>query len=435
MRFRVAIATLGCKVNQVESASLGEAFERKGHKLVSFKEKADIYIVNTCAVTARAAYESRQLIRRALKKKPLLVVACGCYAQVAGKELKDLVKEPVLILGQQEKAKLLEIIESLSLPLEKTIISVSDTRDLRVCEPYPLSRFLGHRRAFLRVQDGCSVFCSYCIVPYARGPSRSLPLEEIRSQVRRYLASGYKEIVVTGVHLGLYGRDLSPSRSLLDIVLLLEELKVPRFRLSSLEPLEISDELLDLLARAKGFCPHFHISLQSGSDEVLKKMGRRYQAADFKTLVEKIKKIFPEAAIGADVIAGFPGEREEDFAKTFALLESLPISYLHVFPYSPRPGTKAASWPQVPPDKIAARAKKLQELSKAKRKAFLREQLGSEREVLVLRYVKEQGLYEGLTRNYVSVFFEADSSLLGEIARVKIERAVDSFLYGEIVRN
>ncbi|AEH44825.1 MiaB-like tRNA modifying enzyme [Thermodesulfatator indicus DSM 15286] len=430
MKYRLAITTLGCKVNQVESASLAEQFEKKGYKFVDFKEKADIYIVNTCAVTAKASYESRKLLRQALKNEPLLVVATGCYAQVGAEEILGYLKAPILIVGQREKAKLPEIIESLSLPLKEKHIVISDVKDLKFCEPYPLSYFREHKRAFLRVQDGCSLFCTYCIVPHARGPSRSLNLEKIREQVLRFLAAGYQEIVVTGVHLGLWGRDLSPPKTLLDLVNLLEELGVPRWRLSSLEPQELSEDILYFARKAKGFCPHFHLSLQSGSNEVLRKMGRRYKVENFERLVLKIKELFPDAAIGADVIAGFPAETEKDFEETYALIEKLPLTYLHVFPYSPRPGTPAARWRQVPPHLVAERARKLQELSQAKRKAFYRAQVGQILEVLILRYLEEQGLYEGLSRNYVKVLFEAQEKELGHEISVKVERAVNSWLYG-----
>ncbi|OAG27306.1 tRNA (N(6)-L-threonylcarbamoyladenosine(37)-C(2))-methylthiotransferase MtaB [Thermodesulfatator autotrophicus] len=433
MRRRLAIATLGCKVNQVESASLAEGFEQKGYELVDFKNKADIYVVNTCAVTAKASYESRKLLRQAQKNKPLLVVATGCYAQVGAEEIFEQVEGPLLIAGQKEKAKLPEIVEDLKLPLKEKKVLVSEVKELKTCEPYPLSRFRGHKRAFLRVQDGCSLFCTYCIVPYARGPSRSLSLEEIKAQVIRFLEAGYREIVLTGVHLGLWGHDLTPPRTLLDLLKLLEELDVPRWRLSSLEPQELTEEILAFLKEAKGFCPHFHLSLQSGSDKVLRKMGRRYRAKDFESLLLKIKETFPQAAIGADVIVGFPAETEEDFETTFALIERLPLTYLHVFPYSPRPGTPAARWPQVPPHRIAERARKLQQLSLAKQKAFYRAHVGQTLEVLVLRYLEEQGLYEGLSRNYLKVIFEAKNDDLGRMVLVRVERAVDSWLYGRSV--
>ena len=427
---RLAASTLGCKVNQAETASLLEAFEARGFEIVPFKEEAEVYLVNTCAVTARAAYESRQLLRRALKRRPLLVVATGCYAQVGAEEIQEKVEGPLLVVGQGHKARIPEIVAGLELPLKETIVIRDEVKELRCFEPFPLSRFRGHRRAFLRVQDGCSLFCTYCIVPYARGPARSLPPEGVKAQVARFLAAGHREIVVTGVHLGSWGRDLSPPRDLSHLVALLVELGVPRFRLSSLAPTELSPNLLYRLAEAPGFSPHFHISLQSASDEVLRRMGRRYRQKDFLRVVEEILALFPEAAIGVDVIAGFPGEEEKDFEATYRLLEALPLAYFHVFPYSPRPGTRAATWPQLAPHVVAERARALQALSRAKKKAFYARQVGRSFEVLVLRRNEEQGLLEGLTRHYVTVLFPGGPELLGELVTVRVERMVDTTLYG-----
>ncbi len=430
MAKRLAAFTLGCKVNQVETASLLETFRGQNYQIVSYKDEADIYLLNTCAVTAKAAYESRQLLRRALKRRPLLVIATGCYAQIAAQEIKEKVGGPLLIVGQAYKAKIPEIVSSLSLPLKETKIFLDDVKALRRCEPYPLSRFPGHRRAFLRVQDGCSLFCTYCVVPYARGPSRSLPLEMIEEQVKRFLAAGYLELVVTGVHLGSWGRDLTPQRRLVDLLNLLERLKVYRYRLSSLAPNEFTSDLILFLRDAQGFCPHFHISLQSASDEVLRRMGRRYRREHFVKLVEELIKRFPEAAIGVDVIAGFPGETERDFELTYRTLEALPLAYFHIFPYSPRPKTRAATWPQVPPHVVAERARALQALARAKKKAFYAQQLGKKLEVLVLRYDEERRLLEGLSRNYVTVFFPGEKALIGQVLEVQVERMVDTTLYG-----
>ncbi len=429
---KIAAITLGCKVNQVETASLLEAFSARGYQIVNFKEKADIYLVNTCAVTAKAAYESRQLLRRVTKKAPLLLIATGCYAQIGAEEIKEKIKAPLLIVGQEFKPHIPQIVEKLSLPLQETRVLLSEVRRLTHCEPYPLHRFLGHQRAFLRVQDGCSLYCTYCVVPFARGPSRSLPLPLIKEQVERYLAQGYQEIVITGVHLGLWGQDLKPPQRLLDLLFLLEELKVPRFRLSSLEPREIDRETLAFLQAARGFCPHFHLSLQSASNEVLRKMGRRYRREDFISVVETIGKHFPEAAIGVDVIAGFPAETESAFEETYRLLEELPLAYFHVFPYSPRPGTRAATWPQLPPHLVAERAQRLRTLSRAKKKAFYARQIGKTLELLVLRKDPQTSLWEGLSRNYVTVFFESSLDLLGKLVLVGVERMVDTILYGSL---
>ncbi len=431
---RIAATTLGCKVNQVETASLLERFEEKRFRITSFKDAADVYLVNTCAVTARAAYESRQLIRRALKKRPLLVVATGCYVQIGAKEILDRVEGPVLLVGQDRKAHLVEIVSQLELPLKESRVLVGDISQERSCFPFPLRRFPGHHRAFLRVQDGCNAFCAYCVVPFSRGPARSLPLEEVLRQAERFQKEGYQEIVLTGIHLGLWGQDLSPPKDLVDLLKALIKTNPPRLRLSSLHPTEVNKALLDLAEESGIICPHFHLSLQSGDDEVLAQMGRNYTAGLFEEVVWEIKRRFPEAALGADVIAGFPTESEEAFRRTYELLRRLPISYLHVFPYSPRPRTRAATWPLLPPDKVAKRARALQELARAKKKAFYSAQVGRVLKVLVeRRYDPKRGLYQGLSENYVVVHFSGPPGLEGSILPVRVERLVNEILLGTIV--
>ncbi len=427
---RIAAATLGCKVNQVETASLLEALVAKGGQVVPFKDQADLYLVNTCAVTARAAYESRQLIRRALKRKPLLVVATGCYVQIAPDEVLTRVEKPVLLVGNDRKAHIPQILEEIELPFSKAQVLVGDVSSLRHCTVFVLRRFPGHARAFLRVQDGCSAFCTYCVVPYARGPARSLPLEQVLAQARLFEEEGYQELVLTGTHLGLWGRDLDPPQTLVDLLRALEKAVLPRLRLSSLEPPEVSEDLLTWATSSAKFCPHFHLSLQSADDQVLKAMGRRYTAAQAEDLIQEIRRLFPKAAIGLDVITGFPTETEEAFSQTLSFLERLPLSYLHVFPYSPRPFTPAAAWPQVPPDRIAKRVKRLRELSLAKRKAFALENLGDVRQVLVQQRDSATGLWRGLTENYLSVLFDGPADLEGRIVRVRVSRIVNDIVYG-----
>ncbi len=430
--WRVAGTTLGCKVNQVETVALLEDFARKGAVIVPFKQKADLYLINTCAVTARAAYESRQLIRRALKRDPKLVVATGCYVQIGYEEILSHIKNPIFLVGNDRKREIPNLIEEISIPLNESIVLVGDISKERRCVPFLIDHFFDHSRAFVRVQDGCDTFCKYCIVPFARGPARSLPEELVVAQIKRLKENGYQEIVLTGIHLGLWGRDLKPQRTLLDLLKKIEKLDPPRIRLSSLTPLEITDELLFWAKDSPYFCPHFHLSLQSGDNEILKAMGRRYCVEEFEELVYKIKDLFPQAAIGADVIVGFPGEGEKEFEHTYELLFRLPITYLHVFPYSPRPFTEAAKWPQVPPDKVAQRVRQLRELSHAKRKSFYLEHLGKTLSVLVHKRDRFTNLYKGLSENYITVFFDGPSGLEKKIVPVCLERLVDQFVYGSI---
>lgn len=431
--WRIAVATLGCKVNQVETAALLEEFGRRGLKSVSFKERADLYLINTCAVTAKAAYESRQLIRRALKRNPRLVVVTGCYVQIGHEEILAGVNGPVYLIGNDRKSEIPDLVANLSSPLEKSEVLVGNVLAQRQCSPFLIDHFFDHSRAFARIQDGCSAFCKYCVVPYARGPARSLPEDLVLEQIRRFKEAGYQEIVLTGIHLGLWGRDLDPPKTLLELLQKIEGLNPPRLRLSSLEPLELHEELLLWARSSPIFCPHFHLPLQSGDDEILKKMGRPYQAGDFEDLVWEIKHLFPEAAIGVDVLVGFPGEDEKAFEHTYKLLKRLPVTYLHVFPYSPRPLTEAAKWPQVPSHIITQRVRRLKELSQAKRKAFYLEQVGKILNVLVQKRDRATGLYRGLSENYVPVLFDAPQELEKKIVPVLVERVVHELVLGRLV--
>ncbi len=432
MKERIAATTLGCKVNQVETCSLLEAFKAQGYEVVPFKEKADIYLINTCAVTARAAYESRQLLRRALKNSPKLVIATGCYVQIGLEEIIEKIDHPLFLVGQDQKAEIPNLIKKIELPLERNEIYVKPEVQLRQCIPFFFRRFYNHHRAFVKIQDGCNAFCSYCVVPYARGRARSLPEDLVLQQIRLLKQEGYGEIVLTGIHLGWWGKDLSPPRNLLSLLKAVSKLHPPRIRLSSLNPEEISPALLDFAAESRLICPHFHLSLQSLDNQVLKLMNRHYGLQEIEEVVWMIKERFPNAALGADIIAGFPGETEEAFGRTLEALRRLPVDYLHVFPYSPRPGTKAAAMPQLPPHLVAQRAKALRELARAKKKAFYHTQMGRSFEVLVQGYDDRQNLYRGLTENYLTLYFSGPPGLEGQIVRVKGERLVDECLYGRL---
>ena len=320
----VAVATLGCKVNQCESAAFQSCFEERGFTVSPFDTPADIYVINTCAVTAKAAAQSRQLIRRAQRTNPQAkVVVTGCYAQIAPRKIQEIGAAPVTIVGNADKHLIFEAALSDAIPLQPlqqnragayfNAIAEQDTISL-----LPVRRFTGRTRAFLKIQDGCNNFCSYCIVPHARGRSRSLTQEKVLHQARLYAQAGHKEIVLTGIHVGRFGLDLKPSGCLLDLLKKLSAATPEvRYRLSSLEPTEISPELLDFMVTADNFMPHLHIPLQSGSDAILKKMKRRYSAEQFMEKVNRCKELLPAAAIGVDVLVGFPGETEEDFLQTY----------------------------------------------------------------------------------------------------------------------
>ncbi|MFZ5774108.1 MAG: tRNA (N(6)-L-threonylcarbamoyladenosine(37)-C(2))-methylthiotransferase MtaB [Thermodesulfobacteriota bacterium] len=432
-RKKIAIATLGCKVNQFESAAfVSELDMRPEVALVDFTEPADVYIVNTCAVTSRAAAQSRQLIRRALRLNPeARLVVTGCYAQIAPLDIIDLGESPVCIVGNGYKHRLVQVaLAEGGCDLEMHMGDIGRQRE--IC-PLTVTRFGERTRACLKVQDGCDSFCSYCIVPHARGRSRSLAPELVLRQARIFAEQGYREMVLTGIHLGYYGRDLTPPASLAGLLAGLLGLELPaRYRLSSLEPTEISDELLDLMAGHAAVMPCLHIPLQSGDDRILARMNRRYPAALFAEVVENCLRHLPDAAIGVDVLVGFPGEDEAAFQNTFRLLEGLPIASLHVFPYSKRPGTPAAAMAdQVPKPVKEERVALLRELDHKKREAFASRHLGSVRRVLV--EAPRGGRLRGFSDNYIPVEFAGDPGLVNQLVSVRLEAIGKGVVLGRMV--
>ena len=420
----VALATLGCKVNQCESAYLEERLAQEDFLIRPFSEQADLYCINTCAVTGRAAMQSRQLIRRAVRLNPeAKVVVMGCYSQIAAEEIAA-IPGVTHILGTTEKLTLLDYL-SHSEENQPQCIHLGEVREAPAPAPLVISNFTNRTRAFLKIQDGCDAFCSYCIVPYARGCSRSITLESILSQVKRFLDNGYQEIVLTGIHLGQWGPDLEPGQDL--IVLLrsiLHHCPPARLRLSSLEPGEITPDLLQMIADEPELCPHLHIPLQSGDATILSRMNRHYHPNSYRDLVLEATHRIPDLAVGADVLVGFPGETDECFHHTYRLIEALPVAYLHVFPFSPRPNTPAANMrEQVPAEVIRQRCKLLAELDKAKRFMFLQRFLGKMRPVLVEnRRDEDSGMLCGFSDNYLPVLVQADSDLENQVVMARLDR-------------
>ncbi|PKN16278.1 MAG: tRNA (N(6)-L-threonylcarbamoyladenosine(37)-C(2))-methylthiotransferase MtaB [Deltaproteobacteria bacterium HGW-Deltaproteobacteria-23] len=411
---RVAITTLGCKTNQFESAAMSESLAAAGYENVPFTQSADVYIINTCTVTAKSDAESRRLIRRAARLNPASqVVVTGCYAQLAAKELADL-PNVSLVIGNSEKRGIAALLEDLAGEVK---IQVADIDKETGAEGLHLESFAEHTRAFLQIQNGCNSFCSYCIVPYARGRSRSVPFDDVLAGARKSAAAGFREIVLTGIHLGIYGLDLRPKRSLVELVKEMDAAGfVSRLRIGSLEPNEITAELIELLSRSKNICPHLHLPLQSGSARVIKAMGRNYDPAFIKDVVTKIVAEVADIAIGFDVIAGFPGESEAEHTATVELIESLPISYLHVFPYSSRPGTAAAAMPgHLQPAVVKRRAEELRALGERKKRAFAAGFIGRDLQVLV------QGAgRSGIASNYLTVQLDGGSAISGDEVTVRI---------------
>jgi len=370
LKKRFLIKTLGCKVNQYESSALGEALEGRGFEVVPGEGEAEVVVVNTCTVTHRSERDARQMIRRVRREHPgAYVVATGCYAQISGD--KALEAGADLVAGTAWKAKLADLVAK----EQRGVLVTDDFSPLLA--PEIVTGLRGRTRGFLKVQDGCEAFCNYCIIPHARGPSRSLPPEEVRAGLARMLEAGHREVVLTGIHIGRWGRDLPNPLGFTDLLSIAEESGLPRVRISSLEPLETTEEVVDMVAASKVLCPHLHIPLQSGSDEILKGMGRPYGVSQFRDRVEYALARIPGLCLGFDIITGFPGERPMHFEETLALLHSLDFAYLHVFPYSRRKGTPAANMPAQVPDAVKReRAAVLRKLSADRNMAFHEARIG-----------------------------------------------------------
>ncbi len=439
----VAVETLGCKLNQCESAGIAEMLVARGLTVVPFAEKADAYIINTCTVTGKTDYQSRQLVGRAVRKNPeAMIIVTGCYAQRAPRELSSLAGVH-FVIGNTEKALIPDILlkagnrsplfikqnfiptkngeDILGTEPGKDEIIVGDIRQEKTISPLGASVFPEHTRAFLKIQDGCDAFCSYCIVPYTRGTSRSLPAEETLKRVESLTANGYREIVLTGIHLGAWGRDLRPPSDLASLLgKIAEKQLVERLRLSSLEPHELTPGMISLLRESDIVCPHLHLSLQSGSDRILALMRRHYDAAFFRRLVLNLCDSIAGLAIGIDVIAGFPGETAADFIETLNLIEELPLAYLHAFPFSSRPGTPAAKMSGQIADNVKKnRVHLLREAGGEKRRSFAASFLGKPLKVLVERRIdKGTGLPAGFSENYIPVAIRGSGIKVNSILSV-----------------
>lgn len=424
------IITLGCKVNQYESAYLNEELLKRGWYKAEKGQIADLVIVNTCIVTQRASHQSRQEIRRAIRENSgCKVIVTGCYAQVYPEELMN-IDGIALIAGNTEKSKILEFIDKI-FPSQKLLL-LRDFSKKEAFEHLRICRFPDRSRAFLKIQDGCESFCSYCIVPYARGPYRSLDIKNVLLSIESLMENGYKEIVLTGIHLGKYGIDLKNT----SLERLLKEIGKQRYpvrvRLSSIEPNEISMELLDIIAQEDWICKHLHIPLQSGDNRILKKMNRKYTREEFYSLIMEIHKRMPLAGIGTDVLVGFPGEDLRAHTNTISLIQDLPISYLHVFPYSDRPKTPAFYFKEkLSPDLIKQRAKEIRDIGKRKRIEFFKRCLGKTFTALVERGGKN-GLFRGTTENYIPVLFPYDKDITGEPVRVMMQEIKENAILGSM---
>ncbi|MBR3721017.1 MAG: tRNA (N(6)-L-threonylcarbamoyladenosine(37)-C(2))-methylthiotransferase MtaB [Clostridia bacterium] len=428
MKRKVAFISLGCKVNQYETNAMSQEFIEAGYEVVEFTDVADIYIVNTCTVTNIADRKSRQMLRRVKEINPeAVLVATGCYAQVAKDELEK-IDDIDLIIGNNEKKDIVEIIENYC--NEKNAI-ITDVMHQKEYVEFGTTTYTEKTRAVVKIQDGCDRFCSYCIIPYARGRVRSRKLENIVAEVEQIVDNGIQEVVITGIHIASYGKDFNFEITLIDLLEELNKIKgLKRIRLGSIEPTIITEEFVNRLSKLEKICDHFHLSLQSGCNETLKRMNRRYTCEEFENGTKILRKAFPDAALTTDVIVGFPGETDEEFKTTYEFLSRIAFYKMHVFKYSQRKGTKAAVMPnQVDSSVKEQRSKKLIELSDKNEEMYNSKYVGKTVEVLFEE--KDGEYYKGHTTNYIEVFAKGED-LENVICNVNVTESFNNHLTGNI---
>ena len=466
----VAFITLGCKVNQYETNAMTQQFIEKGYKVVDHTKKADIYIVNTCTVTNMSDRKSRQMLRRVKElNKKAIVVACGCYAQVAKEELEK-IEEINLVLGNNEKKDIVEYVETyihhqtlnenkgntlyikdqskkieedvkasqnkeITANAEKNKITkdrvetqIQDVMNQKEFVEFGDITFTEKTRAVIKIQDGCDRFCSYCIIPYARGRVRSRKPEHILSEIQKIAKEGIKEVVITGIHIASYGKDFKQAYRLIDLLEEMNEIEgIERIRLGSIEPLLITPEFVSRLEKLEKVCHQFHLSLQSGCDETLKRMNRRYTTEQFQEITKLLRKTFEDAILTTDIIVGFPGESEEEFEKTYEFLKEIKFYKMHVFKYSPRKGTKAAVMPnQIDGNKKEERSRRLIELSNKNEKAYNQQYIGKEVEVLFEE--EKDGVWQGHTKNYILAHYKTEENLENKMIKLQGQGAEQEYI-------
>ena len=430
---KVAFYTLGCKVNQYETEAMTESFENAGYKTVDYTDYADVYIINTCTVTNMGDIKSRQIIRRALDINPNACVAVvGCYSQIAPGEVLE-IPGVSLVVGTNERSRIVELVEYAMEKKEKLNL-VNDIMKVREFEEMSIKNYKNRTRAFLKIQEGCDQYCTYCIIPYARGHIRSRKPDSILAEVRELADNGFREIVLTGIHVASYGKDLEDA-SLIKIIEMIHDIDgIERIRMSSVDPNAMTDEFIERLSRLPKICRHFHLSLQSGCDETLKRMNRKYTTAEYKRVVEKLRETFPDVAVTTDLIVGFPGETEEEFAKTVDFIKEISFSAMHVFKYSPRKGTPAARYKdQVKPQVKEHRSKIVSAIAKENEEKFKKSFIGRKMKVLYEQPIDENGsFYEGLTDNYIRVVSESQEDIKGRIFETVLINLKEDYVEGKI---
>ncbi|MGN0466164.1 MAG: tRNA (N(6)-L-threonylcarbamoyladenosine(37)-C(2))-methylthiotransferase MtaB [Lachnospiraceae bacterium] len=419
---RVAFLTLGCKVNQYETDAMVQLLENAGYEIVSMKEEADFYIINTCSVTNMAERKSRQMIHKAKKNHPdSTIVAVGCYVQTAAQELK---KEYAvdLLVGNNKKKDIVSVLKEYEKGKKKTevVIDIDHTKEY---EALTIQKTMEHTRVYVKIQDGCNQFCSYCLIPYTRGRVRSREKEDILNEVRNLAQNGYQEIVLTGIHISSYGQDLE-NDNLESLIVALHEIEgIERIRLGSLEPRIITEKFVKTISSLYKVCPHFHLSLQSGCDETLKRMNRKYTTAEYEEACNILRKYYEHPALTTDVIVGFPGETEEEFSKTVEFLERIHLYEMHVFQYSPRRGTRAEKMEnQVSPTVKHERSKILLDMTSRQKREYEQFFFGKEEIVLVEEKIAQNNeeYFTGHTKRYLKVYLLSHKNIEKKMIRVKI---------------
>ena len=420
MNKKIAFITLGCKVNLYDTEAMAELFTEKGYEVVDFEEYADVYLINTCTVTNLGDKKSRQMIRRAKRINPnSVVVATGCYAQVASEEVAK-IEGINIVIGTKNRSEIVETVENY-VAENGVVNNVSDIMGENEFEPLQISRLTNRTRAYIKIQEGCNRYCTYCIIPYARGPIRSRKPEEVVEEVKKLAENGFKEVVLTGIHVASYGLDLG-NITLADIIEKVHSVDgIERIRFSSMEPLAIDNEFVARMSKLPKVCDHYHLSLQSGCNRTLKRMNRKYNAEQYAEACERLRNAFPNVAITTDIIVGFPDETEEDFKESLAFAERMKLDKIHTFPYSPKKGTPAAKMKnQISGDVKSQRSKEMIALSDKMNIDFLNNNIG--KTVPVLFEDMENGFWQGHTTNYIKVLAKSDENLNNKIVDVKLDK-------------
>lgn len=428
---KAAFYTLGCKVNQYETEAMAEMFKSSGYEITDFENYADVYVINTCTVTNMSDRKSRQIIRRAKKTNPDAIVAVtGCYAQTSPEDVKK-IDGVNIVVGTKDRKNIVELTEAAS--ADNCIDTVSDIMHTHDFEDLSIKTYQNRTRAYIKIQDGCNQFCSYCIIPYARGPVRSRPEHEVIAEIQKLADDGFSEIILTGIHVASYGKDLE-NCDLASLICKADKTDgIKRIRLSSIEPMTLNDDFIERIKPCSKLCHHFHLSLQSGCDETLKRMNRKYTCAEYENIVNGLRKNFADAAITTDIMVGFPGETEDEFLKTSEFVQRISFADAHIFQYSQRKGTPAAKRPdQVAPEIKEKRSKIIAEITQKSRDEFRNQFIGCELEVLFEQpYHKDNEYFEGKTSNYLTVIVPTDENLSGQIRNVTLIEMKDDVIVGK----